>query len=624
MSIAPNTSSSRRVDDAQSSTAGLSEEKELGKVLDRQLIARLWKYVAPYGWQVALTLVLVVPLFFFEAAPAWIIKEGIDHVLTPVSGDAPPSAFRFLLEPQAGLTPLGWLAALYLVTIAIDAALRFLHMVIMSVTGQNAMRDLRRDIFDHLQSMHLGYFDQHPIGRLVTRASNDVENIAEMFSSGIISLVTDILKMIGFATVLFLVSPRLAAITFSVMPVLVIAALVFRLRIRAAFRKVRVLVARLNATLQETLTGMKVVQLFTREERNLRDFDEINALHRDAWYQSIRYDSALFALVELAGGVSVAIIIAAGSDKVEAGELFLFIELMRRFFMPLRDLSAKFSVMQSAMASSERIFELLDTEPGIADPEKPVVAQDGDSQKRGVVEFDRVSFAYQGEDWVLKDISFRVEAGEKVAFVGATGAGKSSIIKLLTRLYDVNEGGVRLDGVDLRDLAQRDLRQRVSMVLQDVFLFRGTVGENISLERPGVDEEQVRQAAKLVDAHGFIQRLPQGYDTPVQERGSNLSSGQQQLISFARTLAQDFDVLLLDEATSSIDTETEAMVQSGIHRLMEGKTAIVIAHRLSTIEDVDRIYVMDRGEIVESGSHVDLLALRGVYHRLYTLQYAGT
>jgi ATP-binding cassette subfamily B protein/subfamily B ATP-binding cassette protein MsbA len=469
----------------------------------------------------------------------------------------------------------------------------------------------------------LGYFDQHPVGRLVTRASNDVENISEMFSSGIIALVTDVLKMIGFAAVLFAVSPRLAAITFSVVPVLTLAAIVFRLRIRAAFRRVRVLVARINATLQETLTGMKVVQLFTREERNLRDFDEINALHRDAWFQSIRYDSALFALVELAGGISVAMIIAAGSGRVEAGVLFVFIDWMRRFFMPLRDLSAKFSVMQSAMASSERVFQLLDTAPGIADPPESVTVQADSAEKRGVVEFDHVSFAYQDEDWVLRDISFRVEAGEKVAFVGATGAGKSSIIKLLTRLYDVRQGSIRLDSVDLRSLAQRDLRQRVSMVLQDVFLFRGTIAENISLGRAGVDQERVRRAAQMVEAHSFIERLPQGYDTPVRERGSNLSIGQQQLLSFARTLAQDFDVLLLDEATSSIDTETEALVQHGIHRLMEGKTAIVIAHRLSTIEDVDRIYVMDRGRIVESGKHGDLLARRGLYHRLYTLQYAG-
>jgi ATP-binding cassette subfamily B multidrug efflux pump len=328
--------------------------------------------------------------------------------------------------------------------------------------------------------------------------------------------------------------------------------------------------------------------------------------------------------VELAGGISVAIIIAAGSDQVEAGDLFLFIELMRRFFMPLRDLSAKFSVMQSAMASSERIFQLMDTEPGIVDPPEPVTSKAYGSEKRGVVEFDHVSFAYQGEDWVLRDISFRVEAGEKVAFVGATGAGKSSIIKLLTRLYDIDQGSITLDGVDLRKLAQRDLRQRVSMVLQDVFLFRGTIADNIGLGRPGVDEEKIRRAARMVEAHRFIERLPQGYDTPMQERGSNLSSGQQQLLSFARTLAQDFDVLLLDEATSSIDTETEALVQKGIHLLMEGKTAIVIAHRLSTIEDVDRIYVMERGKIVESGRHAELLASGGVYSRLHALQYTGS
>ncbi len=602
------------------------EEDHLGKVYDRQLIGRLWRYVWPYRGQVALTLFLVVPLFLVELAPAWIIKTGIDSVMAPAAGMSEVSGPAFLeriFEPPGQIAPLIWLALMYLTAILFEAALRFLHMVVMALTGQAAMRDLRRDIFDHIQSLHLGYFDAHPVGRLVTRASNDVENIAEMFSSGIISLVTDVLKMIGFAVVLFWVSPRLAGWTFTIVPLLALAAIVFRLRIRAAYRKVRIFVARINATLQETLTGMKIVQLFTREERNLRDFSEVNALHRDAWFQSIRYDSALFSLVELAGGISVAIIIAVGSGRVEAGVLFVFIDWMRRFFMPLRDLSAKFSVMQSAMASSERIFQLFDTEPAIADPSTPHIPAQEPGRKRGSVVFENVWFAYQGEDWILRDLSFEVRAGEKVAFVGATGAGKSSVIKLLTRLYDVNRGRILLDGVDLRELPQRELRKRVAMVLQDVFLFRGSVAENIGLGRRALDEAAIEEAARMVEAQRFIERLPQGYETRIRERGSNLSGGQRQLLSFARTLAGEFDVLVLDEATSSIDSETEGLVQRGIHLLMEGKTAIVIAHRLSTIEDVDRIYVLDQGEIVESGRHEELLARRGVYYGLYQLQYAA-
>ncbi len=613
-------------------SAAFQEEEALGKAYDAHLMRRLWRYVSPYGWQVAATIAMVVPMFVLELAPAWIIKNGLDRVVGPASGAAgavphAPMRFEFLFEPHLGMSPLAWLAALYLFAMLASAGFQFVNAVLMSLTGQAAMRDLRREVFAHIQKLHLGFFDRYPVGRLVTRATNDVENIAEMFSSGIVALVTDVAKMIGFMVVLFLLSPRLALVSFLVVPILAACAVAFRRGIRDAFRKVRVRIARINATLQETVTGMKVVQLFTREARNQREFEMMNAEHRDAWNNSIRYDAALFAAVEIAGGISVAVIVGYGAGFATAGTLYVFIDWMRRFFMPLRDLSAKYSVMQSAMASTERIFQLFDTDPAIRDqqsePEEtkaaPILAT-----SRGEVVFDHVWFAYNNEDWILKDVSFRVAPGEKVALVGSTGAGKTSIIKVLTRLYEVNRGAIRLDGVDLRALPQRELRQRIAMVLQDVFLFSGTIASNIALGRGDVAPAQIERAARAVEAHRFIEKLPQRYDTVLRERGSDLSGGQRQLLSFARALAHGGDVLVLDEATSSVDPETEVLVQHGIHALMEGRTSIVIAHRLSTIQDVDRIHVLHHGRIVESGSHEQLLAKRGAYWRLYQLQFERT
>ncbi len=625
----------------------LHEEESLGKVYDGRLIRLLWRYVAPYRWQVVLTLAMVLPLLVLELLPAFVVKVALDYlapggdsvapsrpfVADPSAGviaravagsaaaiDASVEGIRaWLLTPPFGMPGIAWIAFVFLTIASLGAVLGFYHMVLMSITGQSAMRDLRRVVFDRIQQLHLGFFDRYPVGRLVTRATNDVENVSEMFSAGVVALVTDLLKMVVLAAVLFSVNPRLAGVTFVVIPAMALAAIVFRLKVRDAFRDVRVRIARINAHIQETISGMKVVQLFTREARNLRDFDEMNAGHRDAWNLSIRYDSLLFSAVEMASGVSFAVIIWYGTGLVEAGTLYLFMDYMRRFFMPLRDLSAKYSVMQSSMASSERIFQLLQTPIGVRDPERPRQLPDPGAG-RGSIRFEHVWFRYGAGDWVIRDLSFEVSPGERVAFVGATGAGKTTIIKLLSRFYEATKGRILVDGVDIREVAQADLRRRVATVLQDVFLFSGSVADNIALGRADLTRADIERAARAVEAHGFIQKLPHGYETVVRERGSNFSAGQRQLLSFARALAHGADVLVLDEATSSIDTETEALIQRGIHALMQGRTAIAIAHRLSTIRDVDRIYVMHRGELVESGDHDELISQRGAYHRLYQLQ----
>ncbi|MDJ0852390.1 MAG: ABC transporter ATP-binding protein [Myxococcota bacterium] len=660
----------------ESALEAMHEEEALGRAYDTALMARLWGYVRPYVWQVALTLSLVFPLFLTEVLPAWIIKTGLDTVVPPSAEQAAAERegvtswllepLVALLEPPGGIPPLHWLAGLFLVAVFGNSLLQFLNSYVMARTGQAAMRDLRHDVFAHIQKLHLGFFDRYPVGRLVTRCTNDVENVAEMFSAGIVALVTDVLKMVGFAAVLFVVDAKLALLTFLVIPPLAVFAVVFRLKVRQAYRLVRVRIARINAYVQENVTGMREVQLFSREARNRREFDDMNAAHRDAWYQSIRYDSALFSVVELAQNLTFAIILWQATGMASFGTIYLFIDLLRRFFMPLRDLSAKYSVMQSSMASAERIFQLLDTEPEVADhahaiPHRasarvseqsgaPPQAREARAQRaagersrtdaspvssaspvfsaspaEGKVEFQHVWFAYAGDsgddtDWVLRDLSFTVEPGERVAFVGATGAGKTTVLKLLTRLYEPTHGRVLLDGVDLRDLTQENLRRRVAMVLQDVFLFSGTIAENIALDREDVDRATVERVSRAVQAHRFVEALPEGYDTEVRERGSNFSAGQRQLLSFARALAHGADVLVLDEATSSIDTETEALVQEGIHALMEGRTALVVAHRLSTIQDVDRIYVLDQGRVAEAGSHEDLLAREGLYWRLHHLQ----
>jgi ABC-type multidrug transport system fused ATPase/permease subunit len=484
------------------------------------------------------------------------------------------------------------------------------------------MYDLRMKVFSHLQRLSLTFFDKNPVGRLVTRATNDVETLNEMFTSVLLTFFKDVFLILGIVLVLLRTNWRLALVSFTVLPLIAYATYYFSRKVRDAFRLVRVKIAKLNATLQENFSGMRVVQIFRREYENLRRFKGINHEVFQAHMQQIRVYAVFMPLVEIVSSAAIALIIWYGGGQVvretlSLGALVAFLSYMQMFFRPIRDLTQKYNIMQSAMASSERIFMLLDNRESVPDPGAPFKG----NGFRGEIEFVNVWFAYKGEDWVLKDVSFRVRPGEKVAIVGATGAGKTSIINLLERFYDVQKGQVLLDGRDVRTLAKSDLRTKIGLVMQDVFLFAGDIRGNIRLGNDDISDDDLERMASHVNAHPFIERLPNGYDEPVKERGATLSVGQRQLLAFARALAFDPKVLVLDEATSSIDTETERLIQDALLKLLQGRTSIVIAHRLSTIQHVDRIIVLHKGQIVEEGSHSELLKKKGFYYRLYKLQY---
>jgi len=487
--------------------------------------------------------------------------------------------------------------------------------------GQRAMLALRRLLFDHVQRLPLRFFDRYPVGRLVTRLGNDIETASEMFSGGLVALIADLITMAWLAGLLFYFNWRLAIAAMAVVPAMAAGAIVFRWKVREAFRTVRIKIARINAHLQETITGMRVVQLFAREKRNLAEFMQTNGEHRDAWFTSIWYESLLTGTIGLAGNLTMAFILwygarLAGMKVVAVGDLLLFIDYMRKFYRPLQDLSAKFSVMQSSMASLERVFQLLDIPE-----EAPELAIARTRAVRGEIVFENVTFAYESQP-ILKNLSFRVAPGQRVALVGHTGAGKTTVLKLLARMYEPQQGKIKIDGIDVRDIPRAELRRHIAFVLQDVFLFTGDLSYNVSLGRADISQADVEAAMRTAHLEGFVSRLPLGYRQPVHERGGNFSVGERQLLSFARALAQRPEILLLDEATSSVDTQTEALIQDALHALLRNKTSMVVAHRLSTIQDVDRILVLHHGELRESGTHEELLAHRGLYWRLYQLQYA--
>jgi ATP-binding cassette subfamily B protein len=585
------------------------DEEALGRAYDSRLMRRLLRYLWPYWHHALLALLAIVAASVLQLAQPWITKLAIDRYIA--SGD---------------LVGLNALALGYFAVLVASFGLEYVQTWLMQMTGQRIMRDVRMEVATHLQRIDLAHYDRTPVGRLMTRVTTDVDVLNEMFSAGVVAIFGDVFTLLGIMVVLTTMDWRLALLTFSVLPVIVVITQWFRRRVRESYRQVRTWIARINAFLQENVTGMTTVQVFRREARNYAAFDGINAAHRDVNIDGIFYYAVFYPAIEFVSAIATGLIIFMGGGWVGEGTLTLgamvaFIQYAQRFFRPISDMSEKFNVLQSAMASSERIFGLLDTKVAISSPtvpaEPPLLAE----TTRGHIVFDHVWFAYRDEAWVLRDVSFEVRPGQRVGVVGATGAGKTTVINLVLRFYDVQKGRILVDGVDVRDWPLQELRSRFGLVLQDVHLFSGTVAGNIRLGSRDIDDDAVRRAAEAVHADVFIARMRDGYDTAVAERGATLSVGQKQLLSFARALAHDPRVLMLDEATSSVDTETELLIRDALRTLMAGRTTIAIAHRLSTIQDMDRILVMHRGELREQGTHQELLALRGIYHRLYQLQY---
>lgn len=522
---------------------------------------------------------------------------------------------------QSDLDSIVRLAWMFLSVVAIGFVLSYAQVYVLHWIGQRIIYDIRAQIFSHLQRMTIQFFDRNPVGRLVTRATNDTDTLNEMFTSVLVNLFKDVFLLLGILIVMFRVHWQLALVSLVVMPLVALVTVMFRMKARDAYREVRLKLARINATLAENIAGMRITQIFNQERRQFKQFDDINEDHYRSMLREVRVFALFRPAVEFLSALALALIIWYGGGRVvqntiEFGVLYLFIQYMQTFFQPINDLTEKYNIMQAAMASSERIFLILDTEPE-SEPESPVALP----QVRGEIEFDRVWFAYIDDDWVLKDVSFTVRPGETVALVGATGAGKTSIINLINRFYDIQRGAIRVDGVDIRNVRRTDLRSQIGIVLQDVFLFTGDMESNITLHNEAITPKKVREAARLVNAEGFIERLPGGYDSKVRERGASLSAGQRQLLAFARALAYDPAILVLDEATANIDTETEQLIQEALQRLIKGRTTVIIAHRLSTIQHADKIIVLHKGEIKEMGTHQELLRAQGIYRRLYELQY---
>jgi len=580
------------------------DEEVLGKAYDARLMRRLLGYLRPYRLMVAGALGALIGGSALQLVQPYLMKIAID---------------RYIAERD--LAGLDLVALGFLAVLIGSFVFEYLQTYILQFVGQRIMFDMRMQIYGHLQRVDVQYYDRNPVGRLMTRVTTDVDVLNDLFASGVVSVFGDVFTLAGIMVVLLTMDWRLALVAFSVLPLIVLITQWFRRNVRESYRNVRVWIARINSFLQENIGGMSTVQLFRREAENFRRFDDIDRGHRDANILSIFYYAVFYPAIEVTSALATALIIWYGGGRslrgaLTIGSLVAFIQYSQRFFRPISDMSEKFNLLQSAMAASERIFKLLDTPVTVVPPEAPKRPD-----WRGHVRFEHVWFAYDGENFVLRDVTFDVGPGERVGIVGATGAGKSTIINLLLRYYDVTRGRILVDGVDVRDIDLGELRRRFSLVLQDVHVFSGTIAGNVRLGNPEIDGDQVRKALAAVHADRFVSALPQGIETPVAERGATLSTGQKQLLSFARALAFNPRILVLDEATSSIDTETELLIRDALHVLMAGRTTIAIAHRLSTIQDMDTILVLHKGQLREAGSHQELLAQRGLYYRLYQLQY---
>jgi len=654
------------------------EEEVLGKAYDSRLMRRLLTYLRPYRVEVTVAITAIILKSFADVLGPYLVKVAVDRYLAPVSGSK--AGMWSWLSPRP-ITGIAQISTIYFGLLLLTFLFEFLQTYFMQWTGQKVMFDLRSQIFRHLQRMHVGFYDKNPVGRLVTRVTTDVDALNEMFTSGVVSIFEDLFVLTGILGIMLCMNWKLALITFATMPFIIFATKIFRDKVRDSYRRIRVAIARINSYLQEHVSGMVVLQLFNRERRAYQRFSEINRSHMDAFKDAILAYAVYYPVVDFFSAIAISCVIwfggrdimrgiVASSVSVEfsrhslvsfhlvataasLGVLIAFTQYAMRFFRPIMDFSEKYNILQSAMAASERIFKLLDTPVDIVSPSVTKTPTGP-----GRLEFDHVWFAYRDvpeapepgkkhvgtaapgrpaeqssagsvdgnglvatPDWVLRDVSFAIEPGETVAVVGHTGAGKTTIISLLLRFYDVQKGAIRIDGVDVKEMELSDLRGRFGVVLQDPFLFTGTIGGNIRLGTDRIRNEHVERAAEDVNLGDFIRALPKGFDEEVRERGSTLSTGQKQLISFARALAHEPKILILDEATSSVDTETEFKVRDALTRMVEGRTSLIIAHRLSTVQRADKIIVMHKGQVREMGTHQELLAHRGIYYKLYQLQY---
>ena len=600
--------------------SNMHEEEALGKAYDARLMRRLMQYLYPYRWRVVLALALVAVVTPLELAPPKVFQIAIDRYFSP--------ALRGALAENRAWVGIEIISVVYLLVLIFDFVAQYVQIRIMQRVGQQTMYDMRTEIFRHLQRLPMSYFDRNPVGRLVTRVTTDVDALNDLFAAGVVTMINDFFLLAVMAVLLFTIDTRLALDTLAVLPFILLVTYVFRHFVREANRRIRTAIARINAFLQEYISGMAIVQLFNREQKARAEFAKRNKDNMLAWRDAILAFALFYPAVEILSIFAIALIYWAGGNRVlfsglSLGVLTAFTMYATRFFRPIQDLSEKFNILQSAMAASERIFKLLDEPLALDSPPDAIRLEN----PRGEIEFRNVWFSYRpipnptDDDWVLRDVSFRIEPGQTLAIVGHTGAGKTTLISLLLRFYDIQRGQILLDGVDIRKINVQDLRRHFGIVLQDPFLFTGTIESNVRLGTPNIDRAQVEQSICEIGLQDFIESLPEGVGSSVNERGSTLSVGQRQLINFARALAHNPRFLILDEATSSVDTKTELQIRDALDRLLSGRTALVIAHRLSTIQHADRILVFHKGRLREQGAHQELLAQRGIYYRLYQLQY---